>query len=106
MWATDVRADGLAHSRAQHTAILDVRDVSAVASVFDAVDAAGGADAVVNNAGIFPLREWDEHDPELMHLVYDVNVVGGVALCAGWRPLDDRPGGRWLNHQRCITRLL
>jgi NAD(P)-dependent dehydrogenase (short-subunit alcohol dehydrogenase family) len=76
VWATDIDPDGLRVSKAQHTASLDVTNPDAVANLFSAVHDAGGVDAVVNNAGIFPLRPWDEHDAELMHRVYDVNVIG------------------------------
>jgi NAD(P)-dependent dehydrogenase (short-subunit alcohol dehydrogenase family) len=76
-----VRPDRLQASKAQHTAVLDVSDPAWVASVFGSVHQAGGVDAVVNNAGIFPLADWDKHDAELMHRVYDVNVIGAI-LCA------------------------
>jgi len=81
VWATDSRGDELESSKGQHTAVMDVTVPASVTSVFNAVHAAGGVDAVINNAGIFPLRSWDEHDPALMQRVYEVNVVGAL-LCA------------------------
>jgi 3-oxoacyl-[acyl-carrier protein] reductase len=99
VWATDVQGDRLESSRAQHTAVLDVTDISSVRSVFDDVHVAGGVDAVVNNAGIFPLRDWDQHDAELMHRVFDVNAVGalhcGQAAAASMR--SRAVGGSILN---------
>lgn len=80
VWATDVQADALASSRAQYTAVMDVTDEASIAAVVARIDAAGGIDAVVNNAGIFPLRAWEDHDAELMHRVFDVNVVGPMQV--------------------------
>jgi NAD(P)-dependent dehydrogenase (short-subunit alcohol dehydrogenase family) len=80
VWATDVEAEALTSSPAQHTAVMDVTDAASVALVVAGIDAAGGIDAVVNNAGIFPLRAWEEHDAELMHRVFGVNVVGAMQV--------------------------
>jgi NAD(P)-dependent dehydrogenase (short-subunit alcohol dehydrogenase family) len=80
VWATDVQQEALASSPAQHTAVMDVTDPASVAAVVADIDAAGGIGAVVNNAGIFPLRAWEEHDAELMHRVFGVNVVGPMQV--------------------------
>ncbi|WP_103383280.1 SDR family NAD(P)-dependent oxidoreductase [Pseudonocardia dioxanivorans] len=91
VWATDVDPEALAGSAAAHRVAMDVADPAAVAEVMAAVDRAGGADAVVNNAGIYPLRSWDEHDGDLMHEVFDVNVVGALRVAqAGARSMIAR----------------
>lgn len=78
VWATDINTDGLDAGGAQHTARMDVSDPDSVREVIAQVHAAGGIDALVNNAGIYPLMPWDQHDPETMHRVFDVNVVGAL----------------------------
>jgi 3-oxoacyl-[acyl-carrier protein] reductase len=78
VWATDVHTDGLDAGGAQHTARMDVSDPDSVREVMARVHAAGGIDALVNNAGIYPLLPWDRHDAATMHRVYDVNVVGAL----------------------------
>jgi NAD(P)-dependent dehydrogenase (short-subunit alcohol dehydrogenase family) len=80
VWATDINPDGLDVGGAQHTARMDVSDPDSVREVMARVHATGGIDALVNNAGIYPLMRWDEHDPATMHRVFDVNVVGSL-LC-------------------------
>jgi NAD(P)-dependent dehydrogenase (short-subunit alcohol dehydrogenase family) len=59
----------------------DVRSESDVAALFAAVgDAAGRVDVLVNNAGIFPLLEFEKTTIADYDLVMDVNVRG-VFLC-------------------------
>lgn len=61
---------------------LDVRDKAAVDALVGGLDS---LDAVVNSAGMI-LRE-AEHDPEVFDQVLDVNVSGGMRVCAAARPL-------------------
>lgn len=94
VWATDIDADGLEAGGAQHTARMDVSDPESVREVMDRVHAAGGIDALVNNAGIYPLMPWEDHDGEVMHRVYDVNVVGSLYCTqAAARSMIDRGTG-------------
>jgi NAD(P)-dependent dehydrogenase (short-subunit alcohol dehydrogenase family) len=81
VWAADINQDALKSSPAAHAVEMDVTDPSSVKDVIDRVDASGGVDALINNAGIYPNRTWEEHDSDLMHRVFDVNVVGTL-LCS------------------------
>jgi NAD(P)-dependent dehydrogenase (short-subunit alcohol dehydrogenase family) len=67
---------------------LDVRDKAAVDALVGGLDS---LDAVVNSAGLI-LRE-AEHDPEKFDQVLDVNVSGGMRVCAAARPLLARSKG-------------
>lgn len=75
----------------------DVSDAGDVVGLFDAAAALGPLAGLVNNAGITgntPGR-LDEHDPDVVRRVFDVNVAG-VFLCAREAVLrmSTRYGGR------------
>ncbi|MCL4747693.1 MAG: SDR family oxidoreductase [Burkholderiaceae bacterium] len=61
---------------------LDVSDRGAVDALVGGLDR---LDFVVNSAGI--IRRDAEHDPEVFDSVLDVNVSGGMRVCAAARPL-------------------
>jgi len=60
----------------------DMRDVEAVAHLpAEAVDAFGGLDIVVNNAGIAPAGQFIEQADHVWHDVMAVNVTAPAILC-------------------------
>ncbi|MCW5890713.1 MAG: SDR family NAD(P)-dependent oxidoreductase [bacterium] len=80
---------------------LDVRDAAGIAGFARAVDARfGGADVLVNNAGIYP----DENrsvlavPPALFRETMETNLLGPVALCQAFVPgMRARGYGRVVN---------
>lgn len=67
---------------------LDVRDGDAVQKVVGALDS---LDFVVNSAGL--IHRMAEHDPAKFAEVIDVNLNGGMRVCAAARPLLARSRG-------------
>jgi NAD(P)-dependent dehydrogenase (short-subunit alcohol dehydrogenase family) len=76
VWATDVNKMEPANTRAQHQAQMDVCDERSVATVVQEVEAAGGVDALVNNAAITPLAAWDDLDIATWRRTLEVNLTG------------------------------
>ncbi|UXZ58079.1 SDR family NAD(P)-dependent oxidoreductase [Curtobacterium sp. Arg-1] len=62
---------------------LDVRDDDSVAAAFAHVDANGGLDVLVNNAGI---AVWGQNGPEAL-AVFDTNAVGTIRATEAALPL-------------------
>ncbi len=92
--ACGLTVDELAHARA-HASFegieiepLDVTDRVAVDALIGGLPA---LDYVVNSAGT--IRRDAEHDPDVFDQVLDVNVSGGMRVCAAARPLLKRSGG-------------
>jgi NAD(P)-dependent dehydrogenase (short-subunit alcohol dehydrogenase family) len=92
--ACGLTVDELAHARA-HASFegieiepLDVTDRAAVDALIGGLPA---LDYVVNSAGT--IRRDAEHDPDVFDEVLDVNVSGGMRVCAAARPLLRRSRG-------------
>jgi NAD(P)-dependent dehydrogenase (short-subunit alcohol dehydrogenase family) len=92
--ACGLTVDELAHARA-HASFegieiepLDVTDRAAVDALIGGLPA---LDYVVNSAGT--IRRDAEHDPDVFDQVLDVNVSGGMRVCAAARPLLKRSRG-------------
>jgi pyridoxal 4-dehydrogenase len=81
VWATDIKEEALAASRAQHKIAMDVTDHRVVQSVLGEVDAAGGIDGLVNNAAIMPHCDWRSQDAPMWRALFEVNVLGAW-ICA------------------------
>jgi 3-oxoacyl-[acyl-carrier protein] reductase len=77
----------------------DVSDPEAIEDVARrAQQAFGGADVLVNNAGIYPLGPWHEMEPEQWDEVFQVNVRGYYLLARAVRPqMLARGGGAIVN---------
>jgi 3-oxoacyl-[acyl-carrier protein] reductase len=92
--ATIVQAGG--EALAVHA---DVSDPEAIEDVARrAQQAFGGADVLVNNAGIYPLGPWHEMEPEQWDEVFQVNVRGYYLLARAVRPqMLARGGGAIVN---------
>jgi pyridoxal 4-dehydrogenase len=99
VWATDITAESLESSRAHHKVAMDVTDHKAVSEVIGEVAASGGLDALVNNAAIFPLRPWQDHDVEFWRNMLEVNVVGAwvCAQAAATAMVERGVGGSIVN---------
>lgn len=79
VWAIDVTpVPDEVPARGRRT--VDVTDEAAVDRLFAELDAAGGLDGLVNNAGIFHLAHPSEEDPEQFRKVVTVNLLG-TAYC-------------------------
>ncbi len=92
--ARDAIAQAARHD-AVHLVTLDVSRVGDVARWVREVRAAGRpVDILVNNAGV--LLDQRQETPEGLEVTFATNVVGGVALTAGLRPLL-APGARVVN---------
>ncbi|GIT68539.1 MAG: hypothetical protein Ct9H300mP26_2260 [Acidimicrobiales bacterium] len=64
-----------------HPIVCDVSDGDSVTAMADFVhDTLGGADIVVNNAGIHAAGRFLDIDPETYSQLFEVNVVGIVRL--------------------------
>lgn len=66
------------------TALVDVTDDAAVASLRDQVG--GSLDALVNNAGIAMAGPWEELTSPELRRILDVNVVGAMAVTRACLP--------------------
>jgi pyridoxal 4-dehydrogenase len=81
VWATDIKEESLAASRAHHNIGMDVTDHRMVQTVLAEVDAAGGIDGLVNNAAIMPHCDWKSQDATMWRTLFEVNVLGAW-VCA------------------------
>ena len=98
------RAEEIAHriSNAGGRALVlecDVSDLPSVSSMVERVVAElGGVDVLVNNAAIYPRREWTEITPEEWDQVLGTNLRG-YFLCARavFDAMRERGGGRIVN---------
>lgn len=76
------------------TAVVDVTDDVATASLRDLLEARGGRlDALVNNAGIAMAGPWEEITPSELRRILDVNVVGAMAVTRACLPALRADGG-------------
>lgn len=77
----------------------DMRDSSAVAGLANhAIDAFGGLDIVVNNAGIAPAGQFLEQPEEVWREVMEVNVLAPMLLArAAGRHMVPRGSGKIIN---------
>jgi pyridoxal 4-dehydrogenase len=99
VWATDVNAEALTRSRAQHTAVLDVSDHDAVHEVLSRVAESGGIDGLVNNAAITPHAHWQSQDAKMWRAVFEVNVLGAwiCSQTAAMHMMESDRGGSIVN---------
>ena len=89
-------ADAGGEAVAAHADVSDPKAVEEVAAT--AQDAFGGADVLVNNAGIYPLGDWHEMTAEQFDEVFHVNVRGYQLLARAVRPqMLARGGGAIVN---------
>ncbi len=66
----------------------DLRDPRAIAAAFERLDREfSGLDLLVNNAGMGYRARVEEIDPELLHGVFDTNVLGLLLTCRNALPL-------------------
>jgi pyridoxal 4-dehydrogenase len=76
VWAADV-ADGPDDAPpARRHVKLDVTDAGSVDRLMSDLREAGGLQALINNAGIFPLAAWDELEISSWQRTLDVNLTG------------------------------
>jgi 3-oxoacyl-[acyl-carrier protein] reductase len=81
---------------AAHADVSDPKAIDEVAA--RAQEAFGGADVLVNNAGIYPLGDWHEMTAEQFDEVFHVNVRGYQLLAQAVRPqMLARGGGAIVN---------
>lgn len=86
------------HGRRAVTHVVDVRDAAALAAaVADGVDALGGLDAAVANAGVLTVGTWNTTTPEQWRTVLDVNLIGTWNTCAAALPHLVERGGSLVN---------
>jgi NAD(P)-dependent dehydrogenase (short-subunit alcohol dehydrogenase family) len=70
---------------------IDVTDDASVAAAVETVDAAGGLDVLVNNAGILgPKKELAEVTADDVRETYETNVFGAVRVTQAFIPLLER----------------
>ncbi|MEO9323663.1 SDR family NAD(P)-dependent oxidoreductase [Nocardioides sp. C4-1] len=58
----------------------DLADAAQVASLLAALDAGGGVDVLVNNAGVFDVAPFESLDDDAWRRYLEVNLMGGVRL--------------------------
>lgn len=93
-------ANSLRASGAREVSYLagDITDPSLRARLHAQAKAFGGADVLVNNAGIFPAAPLAETTPELVEQVMGCNVFGLVAMCREFVPaMAQRTGASVIN---------
>jgi NAD(P)-dependent dehydrogenase (short-subunit alcohol dehydrogenase family) len=72
---------------------LDVTSDESVLAAAETVQAAGGLDVLVNNAGIVGHRTTvDDTTPDDLQFVYETNVLGPIRVLRAFRPLLERSG--------------
>lgn len=87
-------AGGVAVADTHSVATMD----GAAAIVQTALDAFGGVDAVINNAGVLRFAQFLELEPDEITRMVDVHLYGTIWMCrAAWPHLQRRGGGRILN---------
>jgi NAD(P)-dependent dehydrogenase (short-subunit alcohol dehydrogenase family) len=64
----------------------------------EALEAFGGIDVLVNNAGVVLPSNWDKTQPRDWARLYNTNVVPAVSLCARFAPLMKERGWGRLIH--------
>jgi meso-butanediol dehydrogenase/(S,S)-butanediol dehydrogenase/diacetyl reductase len=87
----DVNAEGLAHAAQKVGAAaavqMDVRDAAAVRSgVERAVAEIGGLDTLVNCAGVFTFRDFEDIAEDEWDFILDVNLKGTFLVCQAAMP--------------------
>jgi len=95
--AEDLRSQRPESARAVRCDVSDAGDVERL--VGTAVEAFGGLEIFVSNAGIYPMAPLSELDPETFRRVIDVNLTG-LYLCtraAAARMIEQGHGGRIVN---------
>ncbi len=90
VWAVDITPIDANSSSASQCRVMDVSDEKSVAAVFAEMNDAGGVDALVNNAGIFPAGTWDGLNIDVWRKVIEVNLIGSY-ICA-------REAGKSMRH--------
>lgn len=95
----EARTPELARSERLRVLRLDVTDrASIAAAVRDAIDACGGLDVVVNNAGIGLLSAFEATPPEAIREIFDTNTFGVMAVTQAVIPhLRERRAGTIVN---------
>ncbi|WP_179862291.1 SDR family NAD(P)-dependent oxidoreductase [Longibacter salinarum] len=102
----DIDADGLAEAAremqnlgaATHSVELDVTDATAFeAAANDFVEATGGIDLVINNAGLGAGGPFMDSTIDQWRSVIDVNLLGVVNGCKAFVPHLQRGGGHLMN---------
>ena len=76
----------------------DIGDPVAVRHTFQAIKAQmGGLDALVNNAGIYPIFKLEKASDEQLRSVIDTNLLGAMYCCREAIPLLKKSGGDIIN---------
>ena len=89
-----VRAEG----GTAHPAVFDVTDATAALPIFDAMEAAGGWDILVNNVGQRRRGAFADFSPADVRSLLEVNLVAPFHLCqAAARSMGPRGWGRIVN---------
>lgn len=94
----DVAADSLEKAAGELSgklvpAVADVTDRAAVAEAARVAVGAGEVQALVNAAGIFPPTSLDDWDDDRYRRIFDINVLGIVAMTSEFGPLIRDAGG-------------